>query len=355
MKDIAEGRQFDVSFYISKYVVPLVEKKWIIFVFFLLSVLMAIIVLLFSKPEYVSRATLLIEEPRSEISKVKTDSVVPRRAEISYVTAEEEKLKSSSFAAEVLKILPDKVKEDLKTQLGIISQITKKLKEMTGLKPKGTSPLLARWKLLAEIKDRVKITSDPSSALIWINASSFEQEVAPVLAQSYIDVCLALNLEENKKVISNEKEFAEKQQEEAFKKFQDAEQAVVDFKRRFDIPGDFDEARDVEIQLQLERLKSRLVMAKERYDYMDKIYFDNQMKEAGIVGNIRVIDQPAFPTDPSRKAEARLVIILIMGGLIFGIGIVLLMDYIEGPVRHEADIKDTILLPVIGHIPKVSR
>jgi capsular polysaccharide biosynthesis protein len=46
---------------------------------------------------------------------------------------------------------------------------------------------------------------------------------------------------------------------------------------------------------------------------------------------------------------------LIMGGLIFGIGTVLLLDFFKGPVRHEIDINDTVLLPVIGHIPKISR
>jgi len=355
MKDKAEGRQFDMSFYVSKFMVPLIEGKWIVFIFFFLAVFMSIIVMLLARPEYVSKATLLIEGPRSEISKVKTDSMAPMRPDTSYVVAEEEKLKSSSFAAEVLKILPDKAREDLKTKLDIISQIKMKLNDRFGLEIEGASPLMERWKLLAEIRNRVKITSNTSSALIWIDASSFNPEIASVLAQSYIDVCLALNLEENKKVISNEKEFAEKQQEEAFKRFQDAEQAVVDFKRRFDIPGDLEEARDVEIQLQLERLKSRLSMAKERFDFMNKIYFNNQMKEAGIVGNIKVIDPAAFPVNASRKAEARLVIILIMGGLIVGIGIVLLREYIKGSIRHEVDIKDTISLPVIGHIPKVTK
>jgi uncharacterized protein involved in exopolysaccharide biosynthesis len=355
MKDKAAGRQFDMSFYVSKFMVPLIEGKWIVFIFFFLAVFMSIIVLLFATPEYVSKATLLIEQPRSEISKVKTDSVAPMRPDISYVIAEEEKLKSSSFAAEVLKILSDKAREDLKSRLGITYQIKMELKERLGLETEGASPLMERRQLLAEITSRVKITSNTSSALIWINASSFNQEIAPVLAQSYIDVCLALNLEENKKVISNETEFAEKYQDEAFRKFQDAEQAVVDFKRRFDIPGDLEEARDVEIQLQLERLSSRLKMAKERYVYMDKIYFNNQMKEAGIVGNIKVIDPPAFPVNPSRKAEARIVIILIMVGLIFGICIVLLREYIKGSILHEVDIKDTISLPVIGHIPKVTK
>ncbi|MBN1276182.1 MAG: hypothetical protein JXA35_01730 [Deltaproteobacteria bacterium] len=354
MDDRTKSKQFDVSFYISKFVIPLIERKWIILFFFLLSVIMAIIVLLFARPEYVSQATLLIEEPRSEISKAKQDSVAPRRAEMSYVAAEAEKLKGSSFAAEVLKILPDRAREDLMTRMGIVSQITEDFKERIGLQAKSKSPLLTRWKVLTEIRNRVQITSNDRSALIWITASSFDQEMAPVLAQSYIDVCLALNLEENKKGISSEKAFAEKQQEDAFRKYQDAEQEIVDFKRRFDIPGDFDEARDVEIHLQLERLKSRLAMAKERFDYMNKIYFDNQMKEAGIVGNIRVIDPPAFPADPSRKAEARLIIMLIMGGLVLGIGTALLLDYVKGPIRHEIDITDAGLIPVIGHIPKVS-
>jgi len=112
MNERKENRQFDFSFYVSKYVIPVLERKWIVLLCLFLAILLVILISSFTRPEYISQATLLIEEPRSEISKIKQDSVAPRRAETSYVVAEEEKLRSSSFAAEVLKILPDKAKDD---------------------------------------------------------------------------------------------------------------------------------------------------------------------------------------------------------------------------------------------------
>ena len=355
MNERKENRQFDFSFYVSKYVIPLLERKWIVLLCLFLAILLVILISSFTRPEYISQATLLIEEPRSEISKIKQDSVAPRRAEMSYVVAEEEKLKSSSFAAEVLKILPDRAKDDLETRLDLFFQIIKGVKARFGIKSGRVSQLMKRRELLIEIRNRVNIRSKPRSALIWITASAFDQEMAPVIAQSYIDVCLAANIEENKKVISAERKFAEEQKGQAYQRFQDAEQEMINFKRHYEIPGDFEVARDVEIQLQLERLNSRLSMDKDRFDYLNKIYFNNQMKEAGIVGNIRVIDPPAFPANPSRKAEIRLVFVIVMGGLMLGIFVVLLLDYIKGSIRHETDIIDTVHLPVLGHIPKISK
>ena len=353
MNEKQKKQQLDISMYIAKYAIPVLERKWIVLGCFLTGLILAIVVNVFIKPEFISQTTLMVDEPRSEISRVKQDYEAPKRAGGAYVAAEEEKLKSLSFAAEVLKILPDTVKNDLKKHIGLLSQIKKGVKNLVGIKSKAPSPLAMRRELIGEIKKRIEIKTSRGLGLIWITATTFSQEIAPLLAKSYIDVCLATNLEKNKEGISGERKFAEKQRNQAYQQLQKAEQTMLDFKALYEIPGDFEAARDIQIQIQLERLKATLSMNKEHFIYLDKIYFHNQMKEAGITGNIRVISPPAFPLAPSKKTITRLTAMIITGSLMLGIGIAILLDFIRGSIRHESDIINISHIPVLGHIPKI--
>ncbi|MDD5722609.1 MAG: GNVR domain-containing protein [Syntrophales bacterium] len=354
MSEKARDRQFDISIYTSKYGVPILERKWMVLIFFLVGIFLALTLLSpLIKPKFVSQATLLVEEPRSAISQAKQETLGTGRVPGLYVTTEEEKIKSSFFAAEVLKILPEKAKSNLRAEVDIFPQIKAGALRLFGVRSKPVSQPLLEVSLLTEIQKRVEITSAPTSALIWITAKSTDRDVALVLARSYIDVCLASNLEDNKKAVSSERDFLEKQRNHAYQEFQDSEQAVFDYKKQYQIPGDFDEARDINIQLQMKRLQARVEMDKERFAELDGVYFTSQVKEAGIVGNIRVISPPAFPVAPSRKAEIRLMIIIILGGLMLGIGAALLPEFTQGTIRHEVDIVDVSHLPVLGHLPRI--
>jgi uncharacterized protein involved in exopolysaccharide biosynthesis len=354
MSEKARDRQFDVSIYTSKYGIPVLERKWMVLLFFLLGIVLSLSLLSpLIQPKFISRATLLVQEPRSEISRARQETLGTGRVPGLYVTTEEEKIRSTFFAAEVLKILPEKAKNNLRADIEIFPQIKTRVLRLFGRKPKPLSQPLMEISLLTEIQKRVEITSKPTSALIWIAAKSTDRDIALVLARSYVDVCLASNLEDNKKVVSAEREFLEKQRNQAYQKFRDSEQAVFDFKKLYQIPGDFDEARDINIQLQMKRLQSQVNMDKERFEEMDKAYFQSQVKEAGIVGNIRVISPPAFPVTPSRKAEIRFMIIIILGGLMLGIALALLPEFTHGTIRHEIDIVDVSHLPVLGHLPRM--
>lgn len=322
--------------------------------FFIVGILLSLTLLSpLIEPQFISQATLLVEEPRSEISRARQETLGTGRVPGLYVTTEEEKIKSAFFAAEVLKILPEKAKDNLRAEVDIFPQIKARVLKLFGSEPKPLSQPLMEVRLLTEIQKRIEIMSNPNSALIWIAAKSTDRDIALVLARSYVDVALASNLEDNKRVVSREREFLEKQRNQAYQKFRDSEQAVFDFKKLYQIPGDFDEARDINLQLQMKRLQSQVNMDKDRFEELDEAYFSSQVKEAGIVGNIRVISPPTFPGAPSRKAEIRFMIIIILGGLMLGIGLALLPEFTQGPIRHEIDILSVSRLPVLGHLPRI--
>jgi uncharacterized protein involved in exopolysaccharide biosynthesis len=84
----------------------------------------------FIKPQFISEAALQIEEPFNEAASIRQGTMSPKRASASYVLAVEEKLKSKSFAKEVLKILPDDVKKDLELPLDLRSQLIAGLRNL---------------------------------------------------------------------------------------------------------------------------------------------------------------------------------------------------------------------------------
>lgn len=361
-----ESRQFDISVYVAKYLIPIKERKWIVILIFLLGVSVALITTLFVKPEFVSQGTLLVEAPTYEISKVKGEQAGMRAARWEYVGSEIEKLKSTSFASEVSKILPDTVKDDLKNPIALGPQIFEGIRKWLKGKPgeqlveklfgKKTVPfpgITERQELIENIMERVKIEGDIRSGILKITATTINREIAPILVKDYIDVWMATNLEENKKGIAKESVFADGQRNTAFQAFNDAERKLLDFKRRYDIPGELQVARDVEINLEMERLQYHLNMTRERYETMDKMYLQTRTKEAGIVGNIKVLDFPMVPMMKSLRKQRTLIGTAMLGSLILGIGIVLLIDFIKGPIRHETDITSAVNIPVLGYIPKV--
>jgi hypothetical protein len=51
---------------------------------------------------------------------------------------------------------------------------------------------------LQELEKRVGIRVNSNIAMIWITGATLEKNLAPILVKSYLDVLLAMNLEENK-------------------------------------------------------------------------------------------------------------------------------------------------------------
>ena len=77
------------------------------------------------------------------------------------------------------------------------------------------------------------------------------------------------------------------------------------------------------------------------------------MEEAGIAENIKLLDSPTSPGDPSKTVKYEILLAGILGGLGVGIAIVLGLDFLKSPIRHEKDITTSVEVPIFGHIPKI--
>ncbi|MFW6099547.1 MAG: hypothetical protein ACOC79_03525, partial [Thermodesulfobacteriota bacterium] len=174
---------------------------------------------------------------------------------------------------------------------------------------------------------------------------------------SYISVWMAKNLEENKKAIRVERKFALEQRNTARKHLKEAAKALMDFKEYYEIPPYVTPEQglgDMELQSEFERLRSELKGAKERFEYLDRIFLKLQMEEAGIAETIKVLDAPTSRGAPSRTKKQEMLLAGILGSLGIGIGIALGLDFLKSPIRHEKDITSAVDIPILGHIPKIS-
>ena len=78
-----------------------------------------------------------------------------------------------------------------------------------------------------------------------------------------------------------------------------------------------------------------------------------KLKEAGITAglrssNIRIVDPALIPTGPSRPNRTRNIMLSVLVGLIGGIGLALLREYLDNTVKTPDDIETTGAAAVAG-------
>src|SRR5205814_7297945 len=84
-----------------------------------------------------------------------------------------------------------------------------------------------------------------------------------------------------------------------------------------------------------------------------------KLKEANIAGalkssNIRVVDPAMVPSTPTRPAKARNIALAFIVGLVGGIGLALLREYLDNTVKTPDDIETLSRLPSLAVVPAFS-
>jgi uncharacterized protein involved in exopolysaccharide biosynthesis len=86
---------------------------------------------------------------------------------------------------------------------------------------------------------------------------------------------------------------------------------------------------------------------------LDRIYLEARVREAGVLVNIRVLSAPMIPLRPSKSAKQKVLLVGVMMSLAVGLAIVLMFDFLKGPIRHETDITNAVHLPIYGSVPSL--
>lgn len=85
-----------------------------------------------------------------------------------------------------------------------------------------------------------------------------------------------------------------------------------------------------------------------------------KLKEAGISAglrssNIRVVDPAMVPTYPARPAKTRNIVLSFLVGLVGGIGLALLREYMDNTVKTPDDVERLARLPSLAVVPAFSQ
>ncbi len=101
-------------------------------------------------------------------------------------------------------------------------------------------------------------------------------------------------------------------------------------------------------------LKREAEANKQLYDGMLQ-----KLKEAGISAglrssNIRIVDPALIPNGPSRPNKTRNIMLSVMVGLLGGIGLALLLEYLDNTVKTPDDIETLTRLPSLAVVPALS-
>jgi polysaccharide biosynthesis transport protein len=137
------------------------------------------------------------------------------------------------------------------------------------------------------------------------------------------------------------------------------------------LESDYREARQREglLAQELEQQKAAVnAMSEKLVEYnilkreaeANKVLYDGlltKLKEAGITAglrssNIRIVDPAMIPSYPSRPAKARNVVLAFLVGLVGGIGLALMREYMDNTVKTPDDVETLARLPSLAVVPQ---
>ncbi len=107
-----------------------------------------------------------------------------------------------------------------------------------------------------------------------------------------------------------------------------------------------------EKSLKLARLERSTKVGENIFLMLKEKYEEARIKEAGQIGNVRIIDKavpPEFPIRPKKKLNALLGVFL---GLLLGGGIAILLESLDTSLKTIEDV-EALGVPVLGHVPRI--
>jgi capsular exopolysaccharide synthesis family protein len=78
---------------------------------------------------------------------------------------------------------------------------------------------------------------------------------------------------------------------------------------------------------------------------------ESRITEAQLISGISIIDKADLPKGPAWPNRPLVLVLAVATGLIFVIGVVLLLEALDGTLRGEADVEKLLRMPVLGVLP----
>ena len=110
-------------------------------------------------------------------------------------------------------------------------------------------------------------------------------------------------------------------------------------------------AGDTEI-IHIQVMDKDPVLAQSITNTMTRI-FQSEVKEIMKMDNVQIIDEAPLPQIPAEPNRVRNVILGALIGLVMGIGLAFLLEYLDRSVKTEEQVTAILGVPVLGSIPRL--
>jgi len=108
-------------------------------------------------------------------------------------------------------------------------------------------------------------------------------------------------------------------------------------------------------EVELARLTRQFELDDNIYKMLMEKYEEVRISEAGKLGNVKIIDPAQVPKEPVGPRRKLNIIFGAFLGLALGVGLVLLMEYMDTSLKNIHDIEQFLGLPVLGLIPAIDQ
>lgn len=110
-------------------------------------------------------------------------------------------------------------------------------------------------------------------------------------------------------------------------------------------------AGDTEI-IHIQVMDKDPVLAQSITNTMTRI-FQSEVKDIMKMDNVQIIDEAPLPQIPAEPNRVRNVILGALIGLVMGIGLAFLLEYLDRSVKTEEQVTAILGVPVLGSIPRL--
>jgi succinoglycan biosynthesis transport protein ExoP len=98
-------------------------------------------------------------------------------------------------------------------------------------------------------------------------------------------------------------------------------------------------------------LKRQAESSRQLYELLVKRFKETSLTEEMKTGNIRVIDRAEVPGYPVKPRKQRNILLAVVVGLFFGIGMAFLLEYLDNTIKLPEEVTDFLRVPYLGPVP----